>query len=341
LIQRTQTQSLLRQPAIIFRAGGWWEFKFGPILALVYGTALQSRISLFTHWPTLLGIVVALACIGAWANVLNDWTDIDEDRSGGKSNRIAGKPRWLPLLLVLVTGVVGWVVALWLRPGMTGLVLYFCTSLVFILYSVPPFRLKVRGVWGILADAAGAHTLPALFAIVTISTAMDIRINPAWLTLATIWSFAYGLRGILWHQISDYENDRRAGVHTFVCAVGPTVASRLGERIIFPLEIVALAGILWWCASPLPVIFLALDILLSWRDHERANRIIVVAPRRQYRIFLHEFNVALLPVALLMTAAIYHPWDAVILVVHICLFPKSLLDWVPNYMSRTISRSAR
>src|SRR5262245_46047013 len=138
--EKPENRFWLFQFPVIYRTGGWWEFKFGPILALVYGTALQSGASLFQLWPQLIAILIALAGVGAWANVLNDWTDINEDLASGKSNRMAGKPPWIPALIVILTGIVWWLAALWLQPHLVGIMLYAANCLAFFLYSVPPIR---------------------------------------------------------------------------------------------------------------------------------------------------------------------------------------------------------
>lgn len=317
----------LRELPVIFRAEGWWEFKFGPILAMVYATALSGGVALTVHWPALVGIVVALAAVGVGANVLNDWADIAEDRAAGKSNRLAGKPRWFPILVIGVTGLVGCGALAWLRPGRAGLLLYAANVLVFFLYSVPPFRFKTRGWPGILADAAGAHTLPALFAVVSFAAAAGLRLAPVWLAIVAVWSLTYGLRGILWHQLADYENDRRTGGFTFVCRHGPMFAQRLGEWVVFPLEVLALAGLLWW-ASPWPALLLVCDGWLIWlRKTYHYVTTIIVTPCERFRIGLHEFNYALMPVALLVVLTAHHPWDGLILVAHVGLFPMGLVGW--------------
>jgi 4-hydroxybenzoate polyprenyltransferase len=326
----------LHELPVIYRVEGWWEFKFGPILALVYATALIGGVSLAAHWPSLVAIVVALTAVGACANVLNDWTDIQEDRACGKTNRLAGKPWWMPPLLVVVTGAIG-CIALWLlRPGRAGIVLYATDALVFFLYSVPPFRFKTRGLPGILADAAAAHTLPALFAVVSFSTVVGDWPSPSWLAIIVVWSLMYGLRGILWHQLADYENDRRTGGFTFVCRQGPGLARRLGEWVAFPLEIVALAGLLWR-TSLWPVILLVCDSWLIWlRKVYHYATTIIVAPRERFRIALHEFNYAILPVALLVVATFRHPADGLVLAVHVLLFPVGLKGWARDLGGLTL-----
>ena len=341
----------LRELPVIFRAREWWEFKLGPVLALIYGTALRSNVSLFDYWWLLAGIIVALAAVGAFANVLNDWTDLDDDRASGKHNRLAGRARALPLLLVLLTGLLGLSAAWLVRPGAAGLLLYGAIVAVFSLYSIAPVRLKRRGLGGILADAAGAHIFPALFAVVAFAHASGIALTFAWILTVGLWAFTSGIRGILWHQLRDYENDKRTGGKTFVCRHGPEAARKLGERVIFPLELAALCGLLVLCGSAVPFLVLGLDMLLTrLRVTHRDIEFIVVNPRQHSRVWLLEFNDTLLPVSLLLTSAFRHPVDFIVLLVHAAIFPVRLKTWLRDFgrllvkagkRSRKRSREAR
>jgi 4-hydroxybenzoate polyprenyltransferase len=314
--------------ALTFRAREWWEYKSGPVLALLYGTALLSGVSLFDHWPAIAGIVVALAGVAASANILNDWTDIDEDLARGKPNQMSGRPTWLPPLLWALTTALGWLAAIWLQPGTIALAIYAVNGLIFVLYSVRPIRLKTKGGPGVVADAAGAHTLPALFALISFSTASGTTVDPVWLMLAMTWSFTSGLRGILWHQLADQDNDRLSDGTTFVCRIGPAAAQRLGERIVFPIEVVSLAGIIWWCGSPLPIVLLAIDVAVAWlRQRHDQTALVVVETRPSYQIALHEFSDTLLPLSLLAASMLNFPRDGVMLAVHLVVFPMRFQAW--------------
>jgi 4-hydroxybenzoate polyprenyltransferase len=329
----------------LVRADEWWEFKFGPILAVTYGTALRAGKELSSTWPALAGIFIALACLGAWANVLNDWTDIDDDALAGKSNRMQGKPVWVPAGMVAGAMCLGLATVVWLRPGPLGLLLYVGNGLVFLLYSTPPVRLKTRGAWSAAADAFAVHVLPALFAIVSYSATTGIRLSPLWVTLVAAWTLGSGLRGILWHQLLDYENDRRTASHTFVYQIGPVNGRRLGTWVVFPLEVAALIGLLRLCPTTLPFIFLLFDSLLLWlrRVYSQERPAIVTAPPR-YRIVLQEFSDTLLPLSLLTASTLIHPWDGVILGVHVVLFPVRLRRWLRDFgrlSYRHIKRSIR
>src|SRR5882762_3824739 len=75
------------------RASEWWESKLSPIFATIYATIFLIDTSLFSAWPILLLAFAALVPGAAYVSVINDVTDLEEDRVSGKRNRHADKSR--------------------------------------------------------------------------------------------------------------------------------------------------------------------------------------------------------------------------------------------------------
>jgi hypothetical protein len=150
----------------------------------------------------------------------------------------------------------------------------------------------------------------------------------SWLVAVGCWSFAAGLRGILWHQLTDLEHDRIAGVRTFARR-HPAGAPLLGTYVAFPLELLGVTGMLFLMRSLLPVAFLLLYAALVvirirwWRVQP-----VIVVPKKDYFILLHEYSEALLPAAVLLASSIAHPIDLVALVLHVAVFPARFVDIV-------------
>lgn len=136
------------------------------------------------------------------------------------------------------------------------------------------------------------------------------------------WTLGNGVRGILWHQLTDLEHDRYAGVRTFAQRHAPAVAVRLGTFVAFPVETAGLGWMLWQMRSAGPVVALVayatVTALRMW--HWRINAVIV-APKPRFLIVLHEYYDAWLPIAVLLAAGWRHPADLFVLAVHLALFP--------------------
>jgi hypothetical protein len=213
---------------------------------------------------------------------------------------------------------------LWRRDALL-LLLYLGAWLAFSLYSLPPFRWKVRGILGVVADAGGAHLFPTLVAVVVAFRWADRPVSAPWMVAVGTWAFMNGLRGILWHQLSDAESDRRAIVRTFAQRHDAGWIARLGTFVIFPIELAGLAGMLWQLGSLIPVIFLGFHLRLmvvrlrTWKMHA-----VIVAPKPRFLIVLHEYYDGFLPIAVLCAAALRHPADLIVLAIHLMLFSSRI-----------------
>ena len=96
--------------------------------------------------------------------------------------------------------------------------------------------------------------------------------DPVWIVAGAASALGYGLRGILWHQLSDRENDAAAQVRTFAQRHATEVAAFIGAWIAFPLELAGLAVLLWKIASPIPLLMLALYLTLVRTPHQEVAK---------------------------------------------------------------------
>ena len=309
----------------VSRSGEWWEYKLVPIFAIFYATALRTGVSLWALWPAALLLVGALVPGAAYVSILNDLTDQDEDAAAGKHNRMAGRPIWQKIFMLMLPLAAGTAFAILWRHDLPLLLVYLSAWAAYSLYSIPPFRLKSRGFAGIVADACGAHLFPTLTAMLLVFHQAGLERDGAWTAAVALWSLAYGVRGIFWHQLLDIENDRAAGVRTFACRSNPERLIRLARYVVFPLELAGLAGILCLSRTLLPALLLLAYLVLAQRRVVRwAMNAVLVQPQPRYFIILADYYDVFLPLAFLVASAVAHPLDLSILVIHIALFPNRL-----------------
>jgi 4-hydroxybenzoate polyprenyltransferase len=159
----------------IVRAHEWFEHKLAPMLGTGYASALLAHLSLLRLWPTLATTVMAVAVEASYVSLVNDLTDRDIDRAAGKPNRLEARSP------VFSVAALGGCVALGaalgaLAWGGDGLAwsLYGGGWVAFSLYSIPPLRLKARGLAGALADASGAHLFPQLLVVSVVYGAQGV-----------------------------------------------------------------------------------------------------------------------------------------------------------------------
>jgi UbiA prenyltransferase family len=308
----------------VIRAGEWWEYKLVPIYAAFYATALTLDVAVSSLWRAALIVLASLVPGAAYVSVINDLTDCDDDLAAGKPNRLAGRSPWLAATLVALTAGMGVAISWLWRDDALLVTAYLMAWLAFSLYSWPPFRFKKRGLLGVLCDASGAHLFPTLVAVILAYRGAGRPVSATWLVAIAVWAFANGLRGILWHQLTDVANDRAAGVRTFA-ERHPRRAMLLGTYIAFPLELLALGTMLWLMRAPAPLVALGLYAYLTSKRmrHWKVNAV-VVAPKPRFFIVLAEYYSVYLPVSILIASAVRHPRDWIVLGVHVVVFPMRL-----------------
>ncbi len=326
------------------RASEWWVHKFSPLLATVYATVGLLGGPLLPLLGKLLVLVVALLVGAIYVSILNDWTDLADDEAGGKANRLAGRSAlFIGAALggcLLVGGAFGWY--FWHLSKVSAW-LYLAAWVVYSLYSLPPVRLKTRGLLGVLADASGAHLLPQLLVIAAVSAWLGRVVPDVWWVAVGTWALACGLRNIIWHQLGDAAADAQAGVDTLVSRWGFGRTQHLGQTLVFPLEVVAFSIMLGLSQSSWSLGLLGLYAGLEWcRWRIWGYRPVVLAP--DSRIVLTDYYLFFYPLAFLLPQALHYPTDGLVLLLHAALFGPAawpLVQEVQLYASVVTRRFSR
>jgi 4-hydroxybenzoate polyprenyltransferase len=261
-------------PARIVRAGNWWASKLPPLIGLALALAVLFELTFGRTVEVILAVILITGgSVGAYGHLLNDLFDLEADRRAGRRNRLSGVAP--PIRVSLVVAFLGltFAPALVVNYGVLVLALLVVECSLPAIYSVPPLRLKDRGVWGVLADAGGAHVVPAL--IVTAAAAGSrIGEHPVAVAGVVVWSLAVGLEGILWHQLRDRHDDRAAGARTLAVRRDPEQIRRALLLVLHPLKSVAVVVLVLALQPRAPILavalaaYLVLDVVkwaLGWR----------------------------------------------------------------------------
>jgi 4-hydroxybenzoate polyprenyltransferase len=249
------------------RAASWWSYKIPPMLAVAYYAIASAPhpIGFSEVAFQLLLYIIAAVGIAGFGHLLLDAFDVTEDRINGKSNlwESLGPTRALSLLsALLAASLLPWML---LPLGAVGIALIGLQFLMFVLYAVPPFRLKERGFAGVIADAMYAHALPALWTWVPFSRLAGSRTQAWFPVLLGVWALLVGMRHLLQHQALDAESDKRAGTRTFGAMHGRDATLRLISRRIIPVEMVAFGLLLTIAASHIPLVGVLFVLYLGWQ----------------------------------------------------------------------------
>jgi 4-hydroxybenzoate polyprenyltransferase len=249
----------------------------------------------------LARLLLALASIAGWAAfgyAVNDVADLEVDRAAQKQNRARSMSRAVAIAVPLVSG--GLAIALSVAWGADGAAPRIVAAGLALsaAYSLPPLRLKERGVLGLVAAATAQWALPVL-AVAAVARG-GWRTPAAW--SGALLGLAIGLRWIGIHQLADEAGDRRAGVRTFAVKGGP-VARLVGAAFAAELLLLALSLALTWPRSLPAAVALAGWVLLA--EAPRLRRRPLAARLRSYPDApLRAFYFALLPLSLLAARSI-------------------------------------
>jgi 4-hydroxybenzoate polyprenyltransferase len=305
------------------RSIDWWEPKIIPLLSIGYLTILLHAENIWDHFGWLLFLILAISVGAIYVSILNDFTDLKFDMASGKTNRLerfSAKNRKFILLASIVLAVL---FCLFFINDMLSLWLYLAAYISFSLYSIMPFRFKDRGILGVIADASGAHLFPSLLIVSSTSFRLGVEIDIYWFIIIGIWSFAYGLRGILWHQFWDKESDLSINIKTFATSTDTSLMKPI-EYIITAVELSALLLILFYILEPLPLVALLFYFLtLIGYKKLKIQSVMILAPNGAYHILMNEFYLVLLPLSLIATCSIKSPLCWLLIVFHVLLFPSN------------------
>lgn len=303
------------------RARTWWEFKTPVFLGVAYLSAFVGGIPFSEAWPAFLACVLAVIPLASFVCVINDITDQHDDRQAGKSNAMQGRSLSFKLAWVgvcLLGGLLAF--ALFFAGNLSAALLYAANWLAFIFYSVPPFRLKVRGAAGVIADAFGGTALPALWCVLLANPSSSTLL----LTAVAIWSFAFGVRGILYHQAGDIAADESAGVRTFAVQLGLQGVRKFVRFLVLPVELAGLAAMLWMGKSifvwPILAVYITSQLIL-WKKRGMAS--IAVVPRPDSRFALMKYYQLWLPITFILALSQKDLLYLVLLPLQLALFPDS------------------
>ena len=219
-----------------------WERWAGSKLPLLLGAFLLS-ISLTDTDPLLVlagAVQLSVHIIGyaSFGYLSNSLADIRQDGGSGKGSVFSGWSTRRAQTAVLVAAgiaVVPLVIGVDEHPAaFSSMVVSMAVAAA---YSLPPLRLKERGVLGALSSSLAQRSLPAL-TIFCYFEAYSIA-----LFVYCALTLVIGLRFILVHQVDDLAADQISGTRTLATRRGAEALKRVVTNVLLPTEL--LLALLW------------------------------------------------------------------------------------------------
>ncbi|GHC06519.1 UbiA family prenyltransferase [Thermomonas carbonis] len=311
-----------------------WTYKGPLLMAGPYCVLAKSGAPAATAFAAVLGAMLTIIGIAGLAYLINDLSDRESDRAARKPNCTEGsKPASVALaaLVLMLAALLPWFTILpfgRLPAALLGLELAL-----FVVYALPPFRLKERGFLGPMTDAGYAYVIPAMLASMTFARIGGLEpgeINLLLLALVA-WQLPLGLRNIILHQLDDEGNDAISTTRTWVRDLGRTRAMTVTSHVLVPLEI---GGFFFFCAAIFGVspgvlllypAFLGLTVLVirhSWR------RALPATLQQASILYLSDYYDEWIPVILLVTLVAIDLHHLPLLILHLAVFRKNAVRTV-------------
>lgn len=305
----------------VTRISEWWEFKLVPIFAFLYIFLFMTEGDAFQFIKESIVLLLLLISAGSYANVLNNITDLKADAENGKNNYLIKLNKRQRTLLVVISVVICIFCSLYFLQRTNSFIYYWLIILTWTLYSVPPFRLKVRSLFGAIADAFGSHVFPTLFAVSFMFGNNDSKV----LVFVLLCSFFTGMRGIFWHQLDDRNNDLNSGVRTFAVDTSVQTVVNIGEYLLLPLELISLVLVLYLSQSWLAWFFFVFYLSYTYmRNKDDNTKITILTPGHNSHLILFDFYMVFMPMAYLFELSIKSPVAILLVFIHYCLFRQTI-----------------
>jgi 4-hydroxybenzoate polyprenyltransferase len=311
--------------------------------SIVQNIALAFYVALVQRWFALdflqdVGLFLLFSLAGtAYGYLVNDWADVDLDQRTGKRNVFSGVGRGkaAPVVVAALALVVLLGLPFIWRPGFLSL--WVAWGLIATFYSLPPVRLKERGVLGLVATIAAQQPLPAAMAFAVLGRlyTWKVLVFIAYITLR-------GICSDVGHQMRDRERDEASGAATFAVRLGHAAIARI-YGLSLELEALLLGAVLvvlmlgvpsvnlgdWSVAPAWPLLIVYLVLLLftlgrAWVRLERGEWVDPYdespegPPRDLLHLIHHPFPTVILPLYLAVWLTVYY-WPNIVFVVGLVL----------------------
>ncbi len=245
----------------MFKAYSWWNYKIPPMLAVAFYALCLAPVTppVGVTLRNLALFLVSVIGIAGFGHVFLDAFDVEEDRISGKPNLWANASATTRVMLILGLAAASWLPWLILSNTRLGLLLIGFEFVLFLLYAVPPVRLKTRGFAGIVADAGYAHVLPALWTWIPFALIAGVRTSRIFIIALAVWALLVGMRHLIYHQALEAAEDRAAGTMTFAVRYGARESLSLVVERLLPLEVISfglLLAVMGIHVIALPIVFI-------------------------------------------------------------------------------------
>jgi len=316
----------------VFRTNDWWNYVIPPILGFYFLGKLECKGYLVNPSQIIL-IFLLMVLIASFGYFLGEWTDISDDSTAGKKNTLENTSFYFRvLILILNAASIAWVSFL-LRLNYMQMILVIIQIIGFVLYSVPPIRLKRNPYASALLESIYSGTIMYLLVL-----SVNMNIKSGLVIMLACWGVIKGLRNFILHTIQDADNDRKAGVRTIGNSFEERKLLGLIRKVIVPLEVLFLSSFFLLLSTPLNWLMLISYIcVVAYSEWHRSKS--ETMSRFGLLININLFHELVLMILCMVILAFYNP-NWIFLIIIVLLVFNTYIKWITgifNYIRKKIS----
>lgn len=196
----------------------WWIYKIGSgvFTWLLFKFLFSTQSFVASVNCNDLALLILLVGLAVQGHLLNDWGDVGADRLTGKTNILSQLAKRYQFWIVAGVTLLNLSLA-YSFFSLPIFALSIAQTILNILYSLPPTRIKERGIISILITGLQERALPYTLIIIYI---LDQSVS-VWFTCCYItWAFVWECRNYIAGQLADEQNDKVSGVKSIVTIYG-------------------------------------------------------------------------------------------------------------------------
>ncbi len=316
----------------IIRSNHWWKYKAAHILGFTYFFFYLIQPSKIEAALLFLFSAMTIVGIAGLGYFINDLYDIKFDLKAGKKNHVHPLSLFVRFLIVFALLAISFLPWLYLRSTIWIWLLIGVELLLFVVYAHPLTRLKEKAQWGLICDSLYGHALPIIIACLTYWQYLDkVDLSPKLFFLFLfVWQFTKGIRNILLHQLTDYQNDLKSGIKTFTSINNPHKIYRFVLFRLVPFEfiwnLIFLVFIYKTTSSLLIGFVIFLIVFIAGHGLFRNIKINKTEYQENtYLYFLNDWYEDYFPIIILVTLLINQPNLWLLILGHVILFPSAFV----------------
>lgn len=301
-------------------------------VVLFFGKTINYSILFYLTISILLSF--GIAGLGYAMNDIKDYKDDLKNNKPNLFNKFSKLQSVVLVVLFILLSIFPW---LYLPIDKNSIYLLSIELLLFFMYAFPPFRLKEKGIFGIITDALYAQVIPCLLAIYTFSKIADTKLDCRIIAIYSIWLFFVGVRNIIKHQVEDINNDYNTKTKTLATIYGINFLTKISTHILFPIEFILFIILLITIKTPYFIILLSFILYIIFLLFKmKNNKDTDVFHFINTRIF-NEFYEIHLPIILFICFSYFNTIFIIILVFNLLIFSSIYLSYVKGFLNKYLN----